>query len=198
MLVEPGFFCTELLSPQSAQYAEPSVADRTTATVRTGQGMDGKQGGDPATLADDLVRLAALDDPPPALTPSNCSRSRPGPARSSRRQPQPLLQSRPPRHRIRSSCHASAPTVGPICPWARLMARGSSPCGRALLGWKRPLLHHLAPACRRLNGRVSGQPWHGPDMAQRILGRHDRDVPGPGQDLGAEHLPDLRARPLIR
>jgi hypothetical protein len=41
--------------------------------------MDGKQGGDPATLADDLVRLAALDDPPPALTPSNCSRSRPGP-----------------------------------------------------------------------------------------------------------------------
>lgn len=62
MLVEPGFFCTELLSPQSAQYAEPAIADRTTATVRTAQSTDGKQGGDPATLADDLVRLAALDD----------------------------------------------------------------------------------------------------------------------------------------
>jgi len=67
MLVEPGFFRTELLSPQSTQYAQPSIedyAERTTATVVAWQGMDGKQGGDPAKLANALVKLAALDDPP--------------------------------------------------------------------------------------------------------------------------------------
>jgi NAD(P)-dependent dehydrogenase (short-subunit alcohol dehydrogenase family) len=67
MLVEPGFFRTELLSPQSTQYAEPSIADyaeRTAATVKAWQGMDGKQGGDPAKLAHALVELAALDEPP--------------------------------------------------------------------------------------------------------------------------------------
>jgi NAD(P)-dependent dehydrogenase (short-subunit alcohol dehydrogenase family) len=67
MLVEPGFFRTELLSPQSTQYAAPSIpdyADRTTATVQAWQGMDGKQGGDPAKLAAALVQLAALKEPP--------------------------------------------------------------------------------------------------------------------------------------
>jgi NAD(P)-dependent dehydrogenase (short-subunit alcohol dehydrogenase family) len=67
MLVEPGFFRTELLSPQSTQYAEPSIegyAERTTATVEAWKGMDGKQGGDPAKLADALIELAALEEPP--------------------------------------------------------------------------------------------------------------------------------------
>jgi NAD(P)-dependent dehydrogenase (short-subunit alcohol dehydrogenase family) len=67
MLVEPGFFRTELLTPQSTQYAEPSIedyADRTTQTVEAWKGMDGKQGGDPAKLAAALVQLAALEDPP--------------------------------------------------------------------------------------------------------------------------------------
>ena len=67
MLVEPGFFRTELLSPQSTQYAESSIedyAERTAATVQAWQGMDGKQGGDPAKLADALVQLAALEEPP--------------------------------------------------------------------------------------------------------------------------------------
>jgi NAD(P)-dependent dehydrogenase (short-subunit alcohol dehydrogenase family) len=67
MLVEPGFFRTELLSPQSTQYAEPSIedyAERTTATVEAWKGMDGKQGGDPAKLAHALVELAALEEPP--------------------------------------------------------------------------------------------------------------------------------------
>jgi NAD(P)-dependent dehydrogenase (short-subunit alcohol dehydrogenase family) len=67
MLVEPGFFRTELLNPRSTRYAEPSIpdyADRSTATVQAWQRMDGKQGGDPAKLADALVRLAALDEPP--------------------------------------------------------------------------------------------------------------------------------------
>jgi NAD(P)-dependent dehydrogenase (short-subunit alcohol dehydrogenase family) len=67
MLVEPGFFRTELLSPQSTQYAEPSIADyaeRTTATVEAWRSMDGQQGGDPAKLARALVQLAALEQPP--------------------------------------------------------------------------------------------------------------------------------------
>jgi NAD(P)-dependent dehydrogenase (short-subunit alcohol dehydrogenase family) len=67
MLVEPGFFRTELLSPQSTQYAQPSIedyAERTTQTVEAWQSMDGKQGGDPAKLADALVGLAALQEPP--------------------------------------------------------------------------------------------------------------------------------------
>jgi NAD(P)-dependent dehydrogenase (short-subunit alcohol dehydrogenase family) len=67
MLVEPGFFRTELLTPQSTRYAEPSIedyADRTAATIQAWQGMDGKQGGDPAKLAHALVQLAALEEPP--------------------------------------------------------------------------------------------------------------------------------------
>ncbi|WP_270888933.1 SDR family NAD(P)-dependent oxidoreductase [Pedococcus sp. 5OH_020] len=67
MLVEPGFFRTELLSPQSTQYAPPSIddyAERTAATVAAWQGMDGKQGGDPAKLAQALIQLVALEQPP--------------------------------------------------------------------------------------------------------------------------------------
>ena len=67
MLVEPGFFRTELLTPQSTQYAEASIedyADRTRQTVEAWKGMDGKQSGDPAKLAAALVQLAALESPP--------------------------------------------------------------------------------------------------------------------------------------
>jgi NAD(P)-dependent dehydrogenase (short-subunit alcohol dehydrogenase family) len=67
MLVEPGFFRTELLSPRSTRYAEPSIADyadRSAATTVAWQGMDGQQGGDPAKLADALVSLASSDTPP--------------------------------------------------------------------------------------------------------------------------------------
>ena len=67
MLVEPGFFRTELLTPQSTQYAEPSIedyAERTNQTIVAWRGMDGKQGGDPAKLADALVEVAALEQPP--------------------------------------------------------------------------------------------------------------------------------------
>jgi NAD(P)-dependent dehydrogenase (short-subunit alcohol dehydrogenase family) len=67
MLVEPGFFRTELLSRDSTTYAEPTLADyaeRSKATVAAWSSMDGKQGGDPAKLAGALVDLAALDQPP--------------------------------------------------------------------------------------------------------------------------------------
>lgn len=67
MLVEPGFFRTELLSKDSTTYAPPSIddyAERTRQTVAAWSGMDGKQGGDPAKLADAVVRLAGLEEPP--------------------------------------------------------------------------------------------------------------------------------------
>lgn len=67
MLVEPGFFRTELLTPQSTQYAASTIADyaeRTRQTVAAWRGMDGQQGGDPARLADVLIQLAELDEPP--------------------------------------------------------------------------------------------------------------------------------------
>src|SRR4051794_38961541 len=67
MLVEPGFFRTELLTPQSTQYAQPSIDDyaqRTQQTIQAWRDMDGKQGGDPAKLARALVELAAHDEPP--------------------------------------------------------------------------------------------------------------------------------------
>jgi NAD(P)-dependent dehydrogenase (short-subunit alcohol dehydrogenase family) len=67
MVVEPGFFRTELLTPESTNYAEPSIddyAERTEQTVAVWKSMNGQQGGDPAKLAEALVRLAGQDEPP--------------------------------------------------------------------------------------------------------------------------------------
>jgi NAD(P)-dependent dehydrogenase (short-subunit alcohol dehydrogenase family) len=67
MVVEPGFFRTELLSPESTSYAEPSIedyAERTNQTVAAWNAMNGQQGGDPAKLANALVQLADQDEPP--------------------------------------------------------------------------------------------------------------------------------------
>jgi NAD(P)-dependent dehydrogenase (short-subunit alcohol dehydrogenase family) len=67
MVVEPGFFRTELLSPESTNYAQPSIddyAERTTQTVAAWNAMNGRQGGDPAKLANALVQLASSDEPP--------------------------------------------------------------------------------------------------------------------------------------
>jgi NAD(P)-dependent dehydrogenase (short-subunit alcohol dehydrogenase family) len=67
MLVEPGFFRTELLTPESTNYAEPSIedyAERTEQTVAVWKSMNGQQGGDPAKLANALVQLAGQDKPP--------------------------------------------------------------------------------------------------------------------------------------
>jgi NAD(P)-dependent dehydrogenase (short-subunit alcohol dehydrogenase family) len=67
MLVEPGFFRTELLTKDSTTYAQPSIDDyarRTREIVASWNSMDGKQSGDPARLADALVQLVALESPP--------------------------------------------------------------------------------------------------------------------------------------
>ena len=67
MVVEPGFFRTDLLTPESTSYAESSIedyAERTRQTVAAWTGMNGLQGGDPAKLARALVQLAGSQEPP--------------------------------------------------------------------------------------------------------------------------------------
>ena len=67
MLVEPGFFRTELLTPESTQYVGSSIedyAERTEQTVAGWKSMNGLQSGDPAKLAGALVQLASQDEPP--------------------------------------------------------------------------------------------------------------------------------------
>jgi NAD(P)-dependent dehydrogenase (short-subunit alcohol dehydrogenase family) len=67
MVVEPGFFRTDLLTPESTTYAGPSIEDyaqRTMQTIADWTSMNGKQGGDPAKLADALMKLVSQDEPP--------------------------------------------------------------------------------------------------------------------------------------
>ena len=67
MLVEPGFFRTELLTPESTKYPQPSIddyAENTRQTVTAWKGISGLQSGDPAKLAKALVQLASLAEPP--------------------------------------------------------------------------------------------------------------------------------------
>jgi NAD(P)-dependent dehydrogenase (short-subunit alcohol dehydrogenase family) len=67
MVVEPGFFRTDLLTPESTTYAEPSIEDyaqRTTQTVASWTSMNGKQSGDPAKLAGALIKLVSQDEAP--------------------------------------------------------------------------------------------------------------------------------------
>ncbi|MGI5429626.1 SDR family NAD(P)-dependent oxidoreductase [Streptomyces sp. CA-179760] len=66
-IVEPGFFRTELLVDASTTYAELSVedyAERTAATKKVWDSMNGQQAGDPAKLAEALLKVAGLQDPP--------------------------------------------------------------------------------------------------------------------------------------
>jgi NAD(P)-dependent dehydrogenase (short-subunit alcohol dehydrogenase family) len=66
-LVNPGFFRTELLTPESTAYAEPSLADyaeRTAAQQEWWKAQNGRQGGDPAKLARAVVAIAAAEPPP--------------------------------------------------------------------------------------------------------------------------------------
>lgn len=67
MLVEPGFFRTELLTPKSTNFAKPSIddyAERTAQTVAARNSMNRKQSGDPTKLAAALALLAGEDNPP--------------------------------------------------------------------------------------------------------------------------------------
>src|SRR2546423_5831230 len=67
MLVEPGFFRTELLTEESTNYPEPFIddyAEKTRETVTAWKSMSGQQTGDPAKLANALMQLIAKPDPP--------------------------------------------------------------------------------------------------------------------------------------
>jgi NAD(P)-dependent dehydrogenase (short-subunit alcohol dehydrogenase family) len=67
MVVEPGFFRTDLLTAASTKYADASIddyAERTKQTVANWNSMNGRQGGDPAKLAAALVKLASQETPP--------------------------------------------------------------------------------------------------------------------------------------
>jgi NAD(P)-dependent dehydrogenase (short-subunit alcohol dehydrogenase family) len=67
MLVEPGFFRTELLTDESTVWPDASIDDyaqKTRETVAAWKSMNGLQGGDPAKLARALVHLASQPEPP--------------------------------------------------------------------------------------------------------------------------------------
>ena len=65
-IVNPGFFRTELLTPQSTTYAETEIddyADRRVAYVAAWTAQSGQQSGDPAKLAAAVVAVAREDPP---------------------------------------------------------------------------------------------------------------------------------------
>jgi NAD(P)-dependent dehydrogenase (short-subunit alcohol dehydrogenase family) len=66
-IVNPGFFRTELLTPESTTYAEPSIedyAERHAARREWYEAQNRQQAGDPARLARALVTIASRQDPP--------------------------------------------------------------------------------------------------------------------------------------
>ena len=67
MLVEPGYFRTDLLTPESTRYTPSSIddyAERTEQTIAAWKGVNGQQPGDPARLAAALVSVAQKENPP--------------------------------------------------------------------------------------------------------------------------------------
>jgi NAD(P)-dependent dehydrogenase (short-subunit alcohol dehydrogenase family) len=66
-VVNPGFFRTELLTKESTTYAPASIedyAERNAAQREFWASMNGKQGGDPAKLAQALLTIAEQEQPP--------------------------------------------------------------------------------------------------------------------------------------
>lgn len=66
-IVEPGFFRTEFLSGQSVRFGGQEIADyadRSGKLRAAFKQRDGQQEGDPAKLADAIVRLAGTEAPP--------------------------------------------------------------------------------------------------------------------------------------
>lgn len=66
-LVNPGFFRTELLTPESTTYANASVEDykeRRVKQIQMWNAANGQQSGDPAKLAAALITIAKQDEPP--------------------------------------------------------------------------------------------------------------------------------------
>jgi NAD(P)-dependent dehydrogenase (short-subunit alcohol dehydrogenase family) len=67
MIVEPGFFRTDLLTNESTAYADLSIddyAERTAQTRPAWEAMSGKQTNDPAKLAKALITVVDQEQPP--------------------------------------------------------------------------------------------------------------------------------------
>lgn len=65
-IVNPGFFRTELLTPESTDFAETSIddyAERRAAQVDFWTSQNGQQAGDPAKLAHVVVTIASEEPP---------------------------------------------------------------------------------------------------------------------------------------
>jgi NAD(P)-dependent dehydrogenase (short-subunit alcohol dehydrogenase family) len=65
-IVNPGYFRTELLTPQSTKYAETAIddyAERRAALIAAWTAQNGQQSGDPAKLAQALVTIASEEPP---------------------------------------------------------------------------------------------------------------------------------------
>jgi len=66
-IVNPGFFRTELLTEQSTNYADASIADydeRRAKQLDFWKSQNGQQSGDPAKLARALITIASQESPP--------------------------------------------------------------------------------------------------------------------------------------
>jgi NAD(P)-dependent dehydrogenase (short-subunit alcohol dehydrogenase family) len=66
-VVNPGFFRTELLTEQSTNYAQPSIADydeQRAKQLEFWKSQNGLQSGDPAKLARALITIASQQPPP--------------------------------------------------------------------------------------------------------------------------------------
>jgi NAD(P)-dependent dehydrogenase (short-subunit alcohol dehydrogenase family) len=124
-IVNPGFFRTKLLTPETTTYAEPRIddyADRRQAQLEWWNAQGGQQPGDPAKLAQALVLIAGQEQPPP-----------PAPMRSgspSRRSPLSWPTSRRtgacrPRLRSRSSSRLEAPGKRSRIPAIMICASGT-------------------------------------------------------------------------
>jgi NAD(P)-dependent dehydrogenase (short-subunit alcohol dehydrogenase family) len=66
VLVEPGFFRTDLLDAQNAKYGRNTIADYAAEgnAEDMWSGYNGTQQGDPAKLGDVLVKIAGMESPP--------------------------------------------------------------------------------------------------------------------------------------
>jgi NAD(P)-dependent dehydrogenase (short-subunit alcohol dehydrogenase family) len=67
MIVEPGYFRTDLLTPESTRFTSSSIpdyAERTEQTIAAWKAVNGRQPGDPAKLAAALVSIAQRENPP--------------------------------------------------------------------------------------------------------------------------------------
>jgi NAD(P)-dependent dehydrogenase (short-subunit alcohol dehydrogenase family) len=66
-IVNPGFFRTELLTEESTNFAEPVIEDyneRRAQQMDFWKGYNGQQPGDPAKLAQALIKISGEDKPP--------------------------------------------------------------------------------------------------------------------------------------